>query len=345
MLHRLSFWLGLALAFPVAVLLVQTLAVDLSWSGRLYTFGLALLVAGLLTLPLRRQRPRRLPIARLGAGLLCATFLLRTATANGERPVDDRRARPSPADWPPSWLLEERDLVLAGGRVLQGSGHLPRQETAGLVAALAAAYDEIAAGAGPRPQRITLPATRRTASVPALLVPTRAATGAVGVVFLHGYAGNFTWPCWAVAQAAQAADATTLCPTLGFEGDWWSARGERVARQSIAWLRAQGASEIYLAGLSNGAAGVAALSPRLRGELAGIILLSGTRSGAGRAELPTLIVQGSRDTMMRTSSVRRFAQARGAEVSYRELAGGHFVMLHSWPEVRSIIAGWLRTRR
>ncbi|MEO1272150.1 MAG: hypothetical protein AAFX99_28985, partial [Myxococcota bacterium] len=42
------------------------------------------------------------------------------------------------------------------------------------------------------------------------------------VVFLHGYAGNFTLPCWQIAQAARLAGAVTVCPSVGLKGDWWT---------------------------------------------------------------------------------------------------------------------------
>src|SRR5262249_43996698 len=117
----------------------------------------------------------------------------------------------------------------------------------------------------------------------------------VGVIFLHGFAGNFTMPCWLLAQAARPIGAVTICPSVGWRGDWWTADGEPTLRAPLDCLHSRGVRRIYLAGLSNGAVGASVFAARLQGELAGLILISGSDPSAQLSDLPTLIVQGSND--------------------------------------------------
>src|SRR4029077_9562922 len=101
-----------------------------------------------------------------------------------------------------------------------------------------------------------------------------AAPARSAVVFLHGFAGSFTLECWLVARAADAIGAITVCPATVLSGRWGDRDGERTLRATLDFLRARNIRRVYLAGLSNGAAGAAALAPRFAGSLAGLILIS-----------------------------------------------------------------------
>jgi predicted esterase len=99
-------------------------------------------------------------------------------------------------------------------------------------------------------------------------------------------------------------------------------------------------NRVYLAGLSNGAAGASVLSLKHEQRLAGLVLISGMRAEAPPS-LPVLVVQGSSDQMMPAAFARAYA-AKSARVSYRELTGGHLLFLSEHARVRPLIAGFLQ---
>lgn len=158
-------------------------------------------------------------------------------------------------------------------------------------------------------------------------------------VFLHGYAGNFYVYCWEFARAAAAANLVTLCPSMDSGGAWWTARGRRTLEATLDYAEGRGFQRIYLAGLSNGAAGASVLALALQQKLSGIVLISGVRAEHA-ASLPTLVVQGATDQMMPARFSRAYAQ-RNPNVRYREVAGGHLVFLSRHEMVRPIIAEFL----
>jgi pimeloyl-ACP methyl ester carboxylesterase len=160
------------------------------------------------------------------------------------------------------------------------------------------------------------------------------------VVFLHGYAGNFYVYCWELAQAAGAANLLTMCPSVGPDGQWWTAKGEATLLATLDYAHEIGMNRVYLAGLSNGAAGASVLSLKHEQRLAGLVLISGMRAEAPPS-LPVLVVQGSSDQMMPAAFARAYA-AKSARVSYRELTGGHLLFLSEHARVRPLIAGFLQ---
>jgi predicted esterase len=100
-----------------------------------------------------------------------------------------------------------------------------------------------------------------------------------------------------------------------------------------------GMNRIYLAGLSNGAAGASVLALSHQRELSGLVLISGTRATQPPA-LPTLVVQGQSDQMMPAALARAYA-ARSSRAQYRELTGGHLILLSRYQLVRPIIGSFL----
>ena len=102
-------------------------------------------------------------------------------------------------------------------------------------------------------------------------------------MFLHGYAGNFSLPCWQIAQAVKGSALLTACPSddlrrrLGLCG--WRRDG---ARRGEVQLRERGITKMVLAGLSNG--GYASmLAPKLGSTFAGYVFISGVEDDAGVA--------------------------------------------------------------
>ncbi len=138
------------------------------------------------------------------------------------------------------------------------------------------------------------------------------------------------------------AHMTTVCPSTRFRGDWWSADGESILRDTMKAVRAKGFTRIFLAGLSNGAIGASRLAPRLAKDIAGLILVSGAASDANGAHMPTLVVQGRDDAHISASVVHAYATRAGAK--YVELDAGHFALLVERDVASAAITEWLAAR-
>jgi len=173
-----------------------------------------------------------------------------------------------------------------------------------------------------------------------VIAPTeRGAPATAGLIFLHGFGGNFYVYCWEIAQAASAANLITLCPSLDARGAWWTSGGDATFQKTLDYARSIGVERVYLAGLSNGAAGASVLALAHQAELSGLILISGTRAEEPPA-LPVLVVQGATDRMMPASNAREYA-ARSSRVRYHEVRGGHLVFLSRQEQIRPVIADFL----
>lgn len=159
-----------------------------------------------------------------------------------------------------------------------------------------------------------------------------------GIVFLHGFAGNFSVLDAFVARAAREAGAVTICPSAGWMGAW--AKEERTVRACIDHLRARGIRRIFLAGLSNGALGASALAPRLSRELSGLILLSGSDLSEPDSGLPVLLVIARNDERMYASMAREYAERAGKRGTLVELTGDHFVLAKDPEAVRRAVSSW-----
>lgn len=334
---------------PLAALLVLALGAALGaawllvglspWSGALAA-GLSLVGAGLL-LGMQRELGKRL--LALGAVLVLLPLLLRIVLVRGSEQV---RLTTLSADTGPrlvSRLYPEPDGTLVMAALLGATGRLRDPESARFGEILERAYARTEPGATlqPTPAVATYLGLQSAGAFDTYVVrpPVQRVAPDAAVVFLHGYAGGFYVYCWEMAQAAAAANLVTLCPSIGPAGAWWEPAGADVVEATLAYAHGLGMNRIYLAGLSNGAAGASVLSLELRGRLAGVVLVSGTRAEKP-PEVPVLVVQGTQDQMMPASSARAYA-GRRANVRYREVSGGHFIFLSQVERVRPIIAEFL----
>jgi alpha/beta superfamily hydrolase len=240
-------------------------------------------------------------------------------------------------------LVDEQDVSLAGVRVLTWRWPLIREERATLPRAMRAAYVDMRADLGltPSPVLGTLLGRQRSDAFDAIVVARAGDTPAESaVVFLHGFAGSFTLECWLVARAADAIGALTVCPATGFSGRWSDHDGDRTLRATIDFLHDRNIRRVYLAGLSNGAAGAAALASRYRTWFAGLILIAGAPAVSTAPGVPALVVHGDRDPMASARAARAYATQH--HVRYAGFDAGHFVLLTHRDEVRATIADWLR---
>lgn len=303
--------------------------------------GLTLLMVGLLLLTSQRAAALRLLAA--GALLVLGPWLARVALVKGS---EQTRLTTLPGDLGPrllSRVYPETDGTLAAASALRLSGSLRDPEASKLGSILREAYErtEPSASMFPTPAIATYLGLQSPTGFDTIVIrpPERRVASDGAVVFLHGYAGNFYVYCWELAQAAAAANLLTLCPSTGSSGAWWEPSGEETLRATLDYAHSIGMNRVYLAGLSNGAAGASVLALKYRERLAGLVLISGIRAERAPA-LPVLVVQGAADRMMSPALARAYAQ-RSSNVKYQELAGGHFIFLSDYYEVRPMIAQFL----
>jgi pimeloyl-ACP methyl ester carboxylesterase len=315
-------------------------------------FGLSLwtgaLVVGVLLLALGSflRAPGRVVAEQLlGAGtvLVLLPIFLRILIVRGSEHTKLTRL---PADSGPGWLSRiypESDGTLLMAGLLRGAGALRDPEAARFGEILEAAYErtEPSAALQPTPAVGTYLGQQGPSGFDTIVIrpPEQRVAADGAVVFLHGYAGSFYVYCWEMAQAAAAANLLTLCPATGPSGTWWDDTGAEILRLTLEHAHAIGMNRVYLAGLSNGAAGASVLVSKFQRRFAGLVLVSG-----GRAQvpppLPVLIVQGAKDEMMPATHARAYA-SRGHDVTYHEVPGGHFVFLSDVERVRPAIAAFL----
>jgi hypothetical protein len=318
-------WALLAAELPIALLISTA---PPSWSAAGYLLGLVLITASLVARPIF-GRSRLLLF--LGASIMVAPLLVRLIAV---QPMGSLRAIDR--------LIDERDVSINAARAIRITGLMRDPDVPAVPEAMRSAYDQLSAEEGallPSPFVATYLGLQRPGASDTLEI---AASGKGTVIFLHGFAGNFTMSCWLFARAAKKQGLGTVCPSTGWIGDWWSAQGEAIVRDTIRSLRSRGEQRIYLAGLSNGAIGASRLAPRLSDQIAGLVLLSGAASDAPSPDMPTLVIHGRDDAQIPSSIARAYAQRVGAR--YVELPAGHFVLLLLRDRVAQIIGGWFEER-
>ncbi len=299
-----------------------------SWSSLCYLTGFALILVGF------SRRLRRL--ALVGIGVLLLTASVRMGTAASGTSMTLTTIDEKPARWL-GRLIDEGDLAVLGTRILVLTHQLHDHDAAAVPGALAAAYARMRAEQGDSPSPVLLtwlgfesPGSADVLVFDALEKPRGA------LIFLHGFSGNFALPCWQIARAAREAGLVTYCPSVGWHGDWW--RNQPTLEKALALVRRRShVDRIYLAGLSNGAAGAARLAPRMRGSFRGMILISGATRNPSPPGVPVLMLQGRHDAV--APLARGYATRTGAR--YVDLDAGHFAFLLHEKEANRAITSWL----
>lgn len=327
-----------------------------SWSSVAYVVAIGALLGGLVTLPdgeargrVRKQRPRGL--SRGAMVVLAGIAGVRAFTAGDGRSLrafdGARGGEPGEARLV-NRLIEEGDVAVAGTRVLLATGAL-HDDQRELPAAMSDAYLAMRRDQGDAPSPFAatyLGLERPTAFDLVVIEPPRAPEATArprsAVVFLHGYLGNFDLPCWQIARAVASLGVVTACPSTRWVGDWWSADGEATLRRTIDVLHARGVDRIVLAGLSNGGFGASRLAPRLKGQLVGLVLISGAESTAPSAGVPTLVIHGRNDTITSFAESATYAKQVGATLL--ALDAGHHAMLVRGIEVDRAIRDFVAAR-
>ncbi len=320
---------------PVAALLVLTVTTSLSWSGYGFVFALGAVTAGMASAHARRRR------VLIGGGfvLLLTTLSLRTFSGAAGTSITmhtDEGESSRVVDR----LFDEGDVAVTATRLLVGTGLIHDHDAPELVPAMTASYRRMRAVErdSPSPVVATYLGLQSPRDSDTLVIEPMHEVRA-GVIFLHGFAGNFTLPCWELARAVRALGVVTMCPSVGYRGDWWTSSGEATLTRTVAYAKARGIRHIYLAGLSNGGVGACRLAPRMQGTFEGLILISGADPRAPRVAVPVLVLQGRHDSMMPASLSRAYASRDG--VRYVDLDAGHFAMLVRGEKAERAVATWL----
>ena len=334
---------GIVLILPVSLLTALTLFTPITLSGALYLIGACLITAGAVTVPWRHTRFRG--ILRSGMVLICLVACTRLVVVAGGRTVT---LTTLPGGQNTRWLdrlVHERDIALFGVQLayLTGTAISP-WEHEGLVPALQAAYAAMgeAGATTSSPCLSTCLGRQHPGSFDTVVIePGGGKPARTAVVFLHGFGGSFAVQGWLVAQAAGKIGAVTVCPSLGWRGEWWTEDGQQTVRNTLDYLHGRGVKRVYLAGLSNGAAGTCRLARRLSSELAGLILISGADPHVPDAGLPVLALQGNADERMPAALALQATQQAGKRGTYREFDGDHLLLAKRAHEVQEVLAAWL----
>lgn len=319
---------------------VLLLATPLSWSGNAYVVAAVALTAGMV-LARKPWSPwvRRAALAvfvlavgaRLGSGAGGRTVEMTVESTSGARGSARLVGR----------LVEERDVALSGARALETLHLWNDPDTRGLVPVMRDAYDAMGDAEGDLPSPVlgTYALGEGEGAFDLLIVrpPPGAPASTTAVLFLHGFAGNFTLPCWRFAQPLARRGVVVGCPSTTWQGRWWEPRGEAIARAARERLVQDGARRVVLGGLSNGGIGASLLAPRARG-FDGLVLVSGVDPSAPCAGVPTLVLHGRNDRMTSAAVARAYASRCGAR--YVDLDAGHFAMLVRAREVDAALGAF-----
>ena len=303
-----------------------------SWSARAYGIALVTINVGLFVARLRRA-------VSFGAALVLLVLSVRLGTAAHGRSL--RMTSSGGSGRSLARIVDERDAAVWGARIAFALGHFRDPETSAVVPALVKSYQELSDREGDVPSPVLPTYLGLEGGTSNDVLAFDSAAGSRGaLIFLHGFGGSFTLPCWQIARAVADVGYATRCPSLGPRGDWWSADGEAIVRDTIRDLNAEGIHAIVLVGLSNGGVGAAKLAPKLHGKISGLVLISGA-AAANAPGVPVLVLQGPRDAMMSAPIARAYALAH--QGTYVELKGGHFALLLDQERAMRALTGWLTT--
>lgn len=178
------------------------------------------------------------------------------------------------------------------------------------------------------------------------------------LIFAHGSAGNFMSYIHVWRALADAERVVIICPTFGF-GDWGKDEGLALLKDALAYAASDAfpvdqpidPKRIFLAGLSQGGAGVTRVAPELASKLAGVILISPVLDHAALADarwkdLRVLVLEGEEDERVPRAYVERGVrdlERTGATVTFELFSGeDHFLFFSKRTEVLAKIGAFIR---
>ncbi len=313
---------------PYLLLLVLMMTGSPTWSAIAYLAGMGLLVAALTTLPVGRHGENKSRIHFRGMTRGAGVFLFAIACVRCCSAGAGETLHFEPSARIVDRLVDERDIALSGTRVLVGAGMF-HDDADELPAKMRDAYKQMDAEQGDQPSPVvaTYLGLQSPDDFDLIVISPPKANPTDAVIFLHGYGGNFSLPCWQVSRAVADLHVLTVCPSTRWIGDWGTTKnGEATLRKTVDALHARGVTKIVLAGLSNGGYGASLLAPKMRGSFAGVVLISGAVPSAAPTGVPTLLIHGREDSMAGFgNSTDYVAKHPGAKLV--ALDAGHFAML------------------
>lgn len=235
-------------------------------------------------------------------------------------------------------IVDEADVATIGARFVSDA------EGKDLPRALADAYRAIEREEGralPSPVVATALGLQRPSAFDVIVARPAGTPARAALVFLHGSGGGFVQPCRQMASIARPLGMTTVCPSTNVAAEWAESPGREFLAATIAKLRRDGIERFVLAGLSNGGIGASLVGPTLaRGELHGLVLVSGVSPSAPPSGVPTLVVHGREDERVEVEDATTYVRRTGAEALVVDDAG-HFVFLLRHEAVNARIRAFL----
>lgn len=332
---------GIFISIPLFALLCFVPATPISPAGLIYLLSYFLIVFGMICAPWW-------PGHSFVCMLTGATIAITTIAVRGIFPPTGTQlnliALPGPSG--PRLLnriLNEQDIVLFGARIAPYLGAISQAEKNSLDTRFSQTFREMKLqGVTPlSPFLTTYLNQQHPNTFDAILAePDSGTRPTTGIIFLHGFGGNFTLQCWLIARAGYHIDAITVCPSTGPSGVWWNSEGQSILEETFTYLHQRGVERIYLAGLSNGGIGATRLADPFKKDLVGLILISGADPNATITELPVLILHGKYDERIRVSLMEQYAAA-GTNATYQLFEGDHFLLLKQADQVQEVMIDWL----
>jgi pimeloyl-ACP methyl ester carboxylesterase len=338
----LLFAFGLFLGMPLMLLLALIPRTPISLPGTIYVLSFLLIVIGLLAAPWLARHALSLILA--GIFLVGAQIVIRIASPPTGSNLNIITLPDQSGPGLLNRILNEQDVVLFGAQVGPHFGLITPTEEKSLVPVLSRTFEDMYQNGGaPLSPFVTtyLNLQRPDEFDTVLAEPESVVTPRTGIIFLHGYGGNFTVQCWLIAKAGFQINAMTVCPSTSVNGQWWNPQGEQILQKTIAYLHQRGVERIYLAGLSNGGIGTSRLAEHFNKDLKGLILISGADPDATITELPVLVIHGKSDERIPVSMMEGYAAAARTNATYRLFDGDHFLLLKQADQVQEVIVDWL----
>jgi predicted esterase len=310
--------------------------------GIIYLLSYLLIALGLLFAPLGLKRSFLLILMGGILGVAMIVFRIIFPASGSRINIVTLPSRSGPRLF--NRILNEQDAVLFGAQVGPYFRFITSNEKKTLVPSFRQAYKEMNAyGATPLSPFLTtyLYQQRPDAFDVVIAEPDSETPPRSGIIFLHGYGGNFTIQCWLIAKPGFRINALTVCPSTNVNGQWWTPKGQTIIKETLNYVHQQGIQRIYLAGLSNGAISASRLADQFKNELAGLILISGADPNTTITRLPVLVLYGQNDERIPISMVEQYVSAAGLHVTYHSFDGDHFLLLKQADQVQGVIANWL----
>ncbi len=175
------------------------------------------------------------------------------------------------------------------------------------------------------------------------------------ILFLHGSLGNFKGYLWVWKSLADDLGFALVAPSFGV-GEWRNEDGLRTVEEALAYCQQRpefDPERIFLAGISNGGAGLTHAAPHFADALAGLIYLSpvidpdriDSDSFSLNRSLACLIVSGDSDRRVPVKYVERGAmhlRDAGLKVETHFIPGeDHFLFFSQPTTVQGILSSWL----